>query len=82
MADATGIRVARIRDVEASSLGVAKLLAYRDGVISRDELGLHPDVYRVFVPSISDKKRTRLVEVYESLLESYLTASCLSRSSC
>lgn len=69
LSDATGMRVARPVDVEASSRGVAKLLLLSDGKISRKELAEPPPVGRFFEPRSSAEERGFWLESYEKLLE-------------
>ena len=69
LSDLSGMEVARLRDVEASSIGVARLLAYSDGVIGWEDLKEPPEVERRFSPSMGEEERAHLLEEYESLME-------------
>lgn len=69
LSDATGMRVARPVDTEASSRGVAKLLLLSDGKISRRELAEPPPVEKTFEPSSGEGERESWVRSYEEFLE-------------
>jgi len=69
LADLSGMRVARPRDTEASSLGVAKLLAYSDNKIGIEDLKELPRFERTFEPSMKEELREELLQEYSRLLE-------------
>ncbi|MGY0287780.1 MAG: FGGY family carbohydrate kinase [Candidatus Methanodesulfokora washburnensis] len=68
LADATGMRVARTADTEASIRGVLNLLLYSDGRISMEELRRQPTAERIFEPNMKENERKALLESYASLL--------------
>jgi len=69
LSDISGMRVARLKDTEASSFGVAKLLAYSDGRLSREDLPKTPEIDTVFEPEMSEDERRALIREYSKLLE-------------
>ncbi len=69
LADLTGMEIIRPRDVEASSFGVARLLAYSDGFLGREDLKEPPEMDRAFKPSLGEEERSQLIREYSSLLE-------------
>lgn len=68
LADATGLRVARPRDVESSIRGVLKLLLYSEGKASLDDLKEPPEVDAYFEPRAGPEAKA-LVGELEELLE-------------
>ncbi|MCS7102677.1 MAG: FGGY-family carbohydrate kinase [Candidatus Korarchaeum sp.] len=69
LADLSGMRVARPKDVEASSSGVAKLLAYSDGELNLEDLKELPDLEEEFEPAMEEEVRRNLIQEYSKLLE-------------
>ena len=69
LADLTGMEVARPKDIEASSFGVAKLLAYSDGKLGFEELKSSPEIERRFEPRMGEEERKRLIKEYSELLK-------------
>lgn len=69
LADITGMEVARPVDVEASSLGVAKLLALSDGLLSKKDLREEPAIGKLFTPKLENIEREKLLREYSKLLE-------------
>ncbi|WP_233437663.1 FGGY family carbohydrate kinase [Candidatus Korarchaeum cryptofilum] len=69
LSDLSGMRVARVKDTEASSFGVAKLLAYSDGKLSYEDLHETPEVDASFEPGMSEDERNFLIKEYSKLLE-------------
>ncbi len=69
LADLSGMRVARPKDVEASSLGVAKLLAYSEGRLGFEELKELPDLEEEFRPEMEEGLRRKFLKEYSKLLE-------------
>ncbi|MEM0036880.1 MAG: FGGY-family carbohydrate kinase [Candidatus Korarchaeum sp.] len=69
LADLSGMRVARPTDVEASSLGVAKLLAYFDGKLRLEDLREPPDLEEEFEPGMEGELRRKLLQDYSKLVE-------------
>ncbi len=69
LSDLSGMRVARLKDTEASSFGVAKLLAYSDGRLSYEDLTETPEIDTVFEPEMSEDERRALIREYSKLLE-------------
>lgn len=69
LADLSGMRVARPTDVEASSLGVAKLLAHFDGKLRLEDLREPPDLEEEFEPGMEGELRRKLLQDYSKLVE-------------
>ncbi|MGC9020414.1 MAG: FGGY family carbohydrate kinase [Candidatus Methanodesulfokora sp.] len=69
LADLTGMEVARPIDTEASSLGVAKLLAYSDGKLGFEELKSTPEIDKRFKPRMGEEERRKLIQEYSELLK-------------
>lgn len=68
LADVTGMEVARPIDVEVSSLGVAKLLALSDGVLTKRDLKEKPSIEKVFTPKLDSLDRETMLKTYSRLL--------------
>lgn len=69
LADATGLRVARPTDVEASSRGVLKLLMVADGRAGREVLREQQPVEAEFKPSMSEEERQMYMSNFRAIVE-------------
>lgn len=69
LADATGLRVARPTDVEASSRGVLKLLMMASGSRGKDVLGENLPVQQTFDPKLPEDYRKKYMYNFRKIIE-------------